>query len=1056
MPFEAWRRRRGPGPADAGQDPTAGAGAAGGPAREPNRVDRLLASRVFDADFYSSRVGREFDDERAAARHCVRRGTRRGLSPQPLLLMEVLPPRVRRAWAEGRVEVLLDHLRAAADNDSALGPLFDAARAPGTPEQKRQHPGGALGLFLETSRDDAALPVRASGPAPGRTGPPTLGQARRALRAYAATLAAQESLLRPRTRTWTRAELDAWAAQVARSPHASPDPSGRPRVTVLLHAGDHTSASDLAAAVRSLREQTLPDWELLVTTDAEGDAPVLDPEVRTDPRVRVLPVAATSEGAGLDAGLRQGAGPVVALLDEATRWLPDFLRLGVAALDEASPVVHGAVLAPSDDADDDPDAGVETAVGVDGSLLLRDHVDPGGLLLSRSAALAVGGLAADLPRSAAVHDLLARLSREHTVSAVPVVAGSREPGSATDPDDGWSLSAVGRNLVDWDQVAAAPRVEGTVSVVMVTWQDWRMTRRAVAAVLEEADRTGSVDLDVVLVDNGSDAEVGHRLVGAFAGDDRVRYERLPRNLGFAIGNNVGVARSTGSVTVFLNNDTVVRPGWLAPLVAPLLDAEVRGVQPLLLYADDTVQSAGTVFTAPAAVPSHFLVGHPPEDATQLRERRFSAVTAAALAMRTDEVAALHGFDPLFVNGMEDVDLCLRATARYGGGFLLEPRSRVTHLEGKTPGRGARIDANRVHFMRRWRDALPAPQLDRYAELGLAVAHLSADASPVPAARPVVVRPPARLDEPAPRLRWGLKLPVTPGPHGDVWGDTYFADALAAALRRLGQQVVSYRRGTHTSRASHLDDVVLGLRGLEPVTPYPGKLNLLWVISHPDEVTPEEVRAFDAVFASSDPWSEEMSRRSGTSVTPLLQAVDLDHYDEAAPLGDGARPVFVGATNPDRERRAVLDAVQADIGLAVHGHGWSDTPAGPLVVTTSVTNADLPALYRAHGLVLADHWPDMAANGFVANRVFDAVAAGARVVSDDVTGIEDLFGGAVRVYRSVADLRELCGPAGRDRFPADEQLARISERVRAEHSFDRRAEELLDVALQGLRARAAGG
>ena len=474
------------------------------------------------------------------------------------------------------------------------------------------------------------------------------------------------------------------------------------------------------------------------------------------------------------------------------------------------------------------DAGVETAVGADGSLLLRDHVDPGGLLMSRSAALAAGGFAADLPRPAAVHDLLARLSREHRVSAVPVVAGVREPGppAAADPDDGWSMSAVGRNLVDWDEVAASPRAEGTVSVVMVTWQDWRMTRRAVAAVLEEADRPGSepVDLEVVLVDNGSDPEVGQRLVGAFAGEGRVRYERLPRNLGFAIGNNVGVARSSGSVTVFLNNDTVVRPGWLAPLLAPLRDTEVRGVQPLLLYADDTVQSAGTVFTAAAAVPSHFLVGHPPEDATQLRERRFSAVTRprspcgptrwprSAASTRSSSTAWR-------------TSTCASGRPRGTAAGSCWSRGHGSRTwRGRTPGRGARIDANRVHFMRRWRDALPAPQLDRYAELGLTVAHLSADASPVPAARPLVVRAPVRLDEPVPRLRWGLKLPVTPGPYGDVWGDTYFADALAAALRRLGQQVVSYRRGTHTSGASHLDDVVLGLRGLEPVTPYPGKLN----------------------------------------------------------------------------------------------------------------------------------------------------------------------------------------------------------------------------------------
>ena len=36
-----------------------------------------------------------------------------------------------------------------------------------------------------------------------------------------------------------------------------------------------------------------------------------------------------------------------------------------------------------------------------------------------------------------------------------------------------------------------------------------------------------------------------------------------------------------------------------------------------------------------------------------------ALSRAALALRYDDLVAVHGFDPLFRGGFEDVDLCLR-------------------------------------------------------------------------------------------------------------------------------------------------------------------------------------------------------------------------------------------------------------------------------------------------------------------------------------------------------------------------------------------------------------
>ena len=89
------------------------------------------------------------------------------------------------------------------------------------------------------------------------------------------------------------------------------------------------------------------------------------------------------------------------------------------------------------------------------------------------------------------------------------------------------------------------------------------------------------------------------------------------------------------------------------------------------------------------------------------------------------------------------------------------------------------------------------------------------------------------------------------------------------------------------------------------------------------------------------------------------------------------------------------------------------------------------------MVLADHWPDMAAGGFVANRVFDAVAAGARVVSDDVPGLGALFGDAVRVARTADDLR--AAYEALVALPADPGTAAA---VATRHSFLARAEVLL--------------
>ena len=53
---------------------------------------------------------------------------------------------------------------------------------------------------------------------------------------------------------------------------------------------------------------------------------------------------------------------------------------------------------------------------------------------------------------------------------------------------------------------------------------------------------------------------------------------------------------------------------------------------------------------------------------------------------------------------------------------------------------------------------------------------------------------------------------------------------------------------------------------------------------------------------------------------------------------------------------------------------------------------------------------MRADGFVSNRLFDAVASGARVVTDPVDGLAELFGPSVQGYETPDDLAPPGHPA----------------------------------------------
>jgi len=225
-----------------------------------------------------------------------------------------------------------------------------------------------------------------------------------------------------------------------------------------------------------------------------------------------------------------------------------------------------------------------------------------------------------------------------------------------------------------------------VSIIIPFYNRCEMTYRCIQSI---ADCTGEYKknqdndfaFEVILVD---DASQESSVIFERKGYSWLRLLRNDKNLGFARSCNRGAATAKGEYLVFLNNDTIAINGWLAELVRAMETNPLVGiVGSKLLYTDETIQHAGVVFDE-EGMPFHIYRYFPSNFSGVNKAREFQAVTGACFIIKADLFHALGGFDERYLNGLEDIDLCLRVRAK-GRKVLYCPTSTLYHLEYQTRG-----------------------------------------------------------------------------------------------------------------------------------------------------------------------------------------------------------------------------------------------------------------------------------------------------------------------------------------------------------------------------------
>ncbi|MFL5646992.1 MAG: glycosyltransferase [Chloroflexota bacterium] len=301
-----------------------------------------------------------------------------------------------------------------------------------------------------------------------------------------------------------------------------------------------------------------------------------------------------------------------------------------------------------------------------------------------------------------------------------------------------------------------------------------------------------------------------------------------------------------------------------------------------------------------------------------------------------------------------------------------------------------------------------------------------------------------LDTWANATRYALRIGVPSWDVVDRWGDYHFARALQRSLERSGHPTRLHFLPDWSSAVSAREDVTVHIFGLKEAPTRRGQINLLWQISHPDLASAEMFDRYDQAFVASDRFAERMAREARIPVASLHQATDPRRF-WPDPTGPAEDLLFV-ANSRKVQRRIVADLADTEHDLAVYGHGWTADLIDPRFVKgDTILNADLRRYYSSAKIVLNDHWDDMRTEGFISNRIYDAVACGAFVISDHVDGIEEEFGSAVVTYRDADELHDLI-----ERYLADPiERRRLAERGRQvvveRHTFDERARVLEEVA-----------
>ena len=259
------------------------------------------------------------------------------------------------------------------------------------------------------------------------------------------------------------------------------------------------------------------------------------------------------------------------------------------------------------------------------------------------------------------------------------------------------------------------------------------------------------------------------------------------------------------------------------------------------------------------------------------------------------------------------------------------------------------------------------------------------------------------------------------PENALHGETWLGNDLTAGLKELYPNTSQIYQPDTVPETSYINIYLRGYEQYKPPFPDSRHINIAYLIyplhfsrfnktkiEHRHQLKPadigyphalfDETQFYDALAVASKSYAEKM-HRAGYNAYYVPQFTNPERfypeYDETVK----SEILFVGKNVPYRTAAPI--ALKAGLPITVYGPDWQG-----LALAESIPNQNLHRYYSSAKIVLNDTRPDMRNNGFISNRIFDATASGALVISDYMKEIEEIYGNTVPMYKTEAELIEL--------------------------------------------------
>ena len=239
-----------------------------------------------------------------------------------------------------------------------------------------------------------------------------------------------------------------------------------------------------------------------------------------------------------------------------------------------------------------------------------------------------------------------------------------------------------------------------------------------------------------------------------------------------------------------------------------------------------------------------------------------------------------------------------------------------------------------------------------------------------------------------------------------WGDYWLGLDLAQGLKEQGYEVrTDYAEDNVGGKSDYTmgevcadSEINIVIRGIKrDVKLDKSKINIMYLISHPDDVTIKEAMQYDFIIVGSI-RKYEYFKKYGIKAYYLPQFSNPRRFFCQKDSTFENKLLFVGNAYGGI-RPAVQYAIKNELPMSLYGKFWDKYIDIKYIKGEYIDNNDLHKYYSNADIVLNDTNENMKSQGFVSNRIYDVTSCKAFVMSDYMPEIQKVYGDVIPMYRT---------------------------------------------------------